>query len=225
LGDTTHTIRPDLVPGASLINPLWSRSCPTGTGCEPYVDPSAFMRPALGALGTAPRTLDGVRGPWQQYFDGSIQKNFYFSEGRRHLQFRMDALNALNHPVFQVYPNNAGGADFMGAPSTATLSTAAYNTWAAANNQPAYTTTAGVAVYNQIVAMVNAQKVNNVLPANFFSIRLPSDFYGKQPNSYDITTLQGYKLYQLRTAYATNFGTLYNSNTPRYVQFGVKLFF
>ncbi|HEY2016510.1 MAG TPA: carboxypeptidase-like regulatory domain-containing protein [Bryobacteraceae bacterium] len=225
LGDLTHSVRPDIIPGVPLINPLWSRSCPVGTGCEPYLNPSAFMRPALGALGTAPRTLDGVRGPWQQYFDLSIQKNFQIGEKRR-LQFRVDALNALNHPVFQVYPNNAGGADFMGAPSTATLSTASYNSWAIANNQPQFSTPAGTALYNQIVANVNAQKnAGGVLPANFFSIPLPPDFYGKQANSYDITTVQGYKLYQLRTAYVTNFGTLYNSNTPRYVQFGVKLYF
>jgi len=117
----------------------------------------------------------------------------------------------------------------MGAPSTATLSTANYNTWAAANNQPAYSATAGTpgnVLYNQIVNMVNAQKnAAGVLPANFFTIPLPANFYGRAPNSFDITTLNGYKLYQLRTAYATNFGTLYNSNTPRYVQFGVKLYF
>jgi hypothetical protein len=227
LGDATHTIRPDLNPGVPIINPYYSRSCPTGTGCEPYVNPSAFMRPALGALGTAPRTLDGARGPWQQYFDGSIQKTFKLGEsGKRRLQLRMDALNVFNHPVFAVYPNNAGGADYMGAPSTAALSTASYNSWAAANNQPLQSTTAGATIYNNIVAMVNAQKNGGgVLPANFFNIPLPADFYGKQPNSFDITTLQGYKLYQLRTAYATNFGTLYNSGTPRYVQFGVKLYF
>ena len=74
--------------------------------------------------------------------------------------------------------------------------------------------------------MVNSQKnAAGVLPANFFNIPLPANFYGTQPSGYNITTLQGYKLYQLRTAYATNFGTLYNSNTPRYVQFGVKLYF
>ena len=44
--------------------------------------------------------------------------------GKRRLQFRLDALNVLNHPVFAVYPNNAGGADFMGAPSTAALTAA-----------------------------------------------------------------------------------------------------
>ena len=230
LGDLTHSARPDLNPGVPIVNPLYDRNCPTGTGCQPYVNPAAFERPALGTLGTAPRTLNGVRGPWQQYFDGSIQKSFRLGEsGKRRLQFRVDALNVFNHPVFAVYPNNAGGADFMGAPSTATLSTANYNSWAAANNQPAYNATAGTpgnVLYNQIVNMVNAQKnAAGVLPANFFTIPLPTNFYGRAPNSFDITTLNGYKLYQLRTAYATNFGTLYNSNTPRYVQFGVKLYF
>jgi len=225
-GDATHTVRPDILPGASLLNPNYTRSCPAGTGCEPYVNPAAFMRPALGVLGTAPRTLDGVRGPWQKYFDGSIQKSFRLGEGKRRLQFRVDALNVFNHPTFAVYPNNAGGADYMGAPSTATLTTANYNAWAAANNQPQTTTPAGTTIYNNVVAMVNAQKnASGVLPANFFNIPLPTGFYGKQPNTFDITTLQGYKLYQLRTAYATNFGTLYNNGTPRYVQFGVKLYF
>jgi len=141
----------------------------------------------------------------------------------------MDALNVFNHPVFAVYPNSGGGADYMGAPSTATLTTAAYNTWATANNQPLYNATAGTpgnTIYNNIVNMVNAQKTaSGALPADFYRIPLGQNFYGKPATSYDITTLQGYKLYQLRTAYATNFGTLYNSGTPRYVQFGVKLYF
>jgi len=141
------------------------------------------------------------------------------------LQFRVDLLNAFNHPTFAVTPNNGGGADFMGAPSTSTLTTAAYNTWAAANNQPLYSTAAGVTLYNQIVANVNAQKVNGVLPANFFTTPLPNNFYGTAANSFNITTTQGYKLYQLRNAYSTTFGDLYNNNTPRFIQFGVKLFF
>jgi hypothetical protein len=191
------------------------------------VNPAAFERPAIGALGTAPRTLDGARGPWQDRFDGSIQKSFRLGEsGKRRLQFRVDALNVLNHPTFAVFPNNAGGADFMGAPSTATLSTASYNSWALANGQPQTTTPAGTTIYNNVVSMVNAQKnAAGILPANFYTVPLPTGFYSKQPNSYDITTLGGYKLYQLRTAYATNFGTLYNNGTPRYIQFGVKLYF
>ena len=226
LGDLTHSIRPDITPGVPLLNPLYDRSCPIGAGCQPYLNPSAFQRPALGSLGNAPRTLDGVRGPMQQNFDLSLQKNFSLGEsGKRRLQFRIDLLNALNHPTFAVSPNNGGGADFMGAPSTATLTTAAYNAWATANSQPQSTTPAGTALYNQILATVNAQKVNGVLPANFFTVPLPANFYGKPATSYDITTVQGYKFYQLRQAYATNFGTLYNNSSPRFIQFGLKLYF
>jgi hypothetical protein len=226
LGDLTHSARPDIVAGVPLINPLFNMNCPTGTNCQPYLNPSAFMRPPLGQLGNAPRTLDSVRGPWADSFDMSVQKTINIGEGgKRRLQIRVDALNALNHPTFAVYPNNAGGADFMGAPSTATLTTAAYNAWATANNQPLQSTTAGAAIYNGIVNMVNAQKTaGGALPANFFTLPLPSNFYGTPATSYNITTLQGYKNYQLRNAYATNFGTLYNNNTPRYVQFGVKFY-
>ena len=142
------------------------------------------------------------------------------------MQFRVDLLNAFNHPTFGNVPNNAGGADFMGAPSTAMLSTAAYNLWATANNQPLFATTAGAALYNQIVANVNTNKsAAGVLPTNFFTIPLPANFYGAAANSYDIRTTQGYKLYQLRNAYSTAFGTLYNNNTPRYIQFGLKFYF
>ena len=115
----------------------------------------------------------------------------------------------------------------MGAPSTATLTTAAYNAWATANNQPLQRTTAGAAIYNGIVSMVNGQKTaSGALPANFYTIPLPANFYGTPANSYNIATLQGYKYYQLRNAYGAspNFGTLYNNNTPRYIQFGVKLY-
>jgi hypothetical protein len=226
IGDLTHTARPDMVLGQPLLNPLWDRSCPVGAGCQPYLNPSAFSRPALGRPGNAPRTLDGVRGPWSQNLDFSIQKSFRLGEsGKRRLQFRADALNLLNHPVFRVFPNNAGGTDFMNAPSTANLTAAEYDTWARANNQPLSTTTAGAAQFNGILAMVNAQKTNNVLRTNFFSVPLPQNFFGTSANSFDITTLNGYKQYRLRNAYVNAFGDLYQRGGSRYLQVGLKLFF
>ena len=225
LGDLTHTARPDILSGAQLVNPLWSPSCPTGANCQPFVNPSAFLRPALGVYGSAPRAVDALRGPWQQFFDLSLQKNFTLHE-RFRLQFRVDALNLLNHPVFAFIPNAGGGSDFMGAPSTATLTASAYNTWATANGQPLQSTPAGATIFNGIVNMVNAQKdASGALPANFFSLPLPANFFGKAATSYDITTLNGYKYYQLRGAYSTSFGNVYQSGSSRYVQFGVRLFF
>jgi hypothetical protein len=46
-------VRPDIVPGVPLRNPLWKRDCPIGSaappsGCEPYINPAAFMRPVKG---------------------------------------------------------------------------------------------------------------------------------------------------------------------------------
>jgi hypothetical protein len=111
-----------MIPGVPIVNPLWDRHCPIGSGCQPYLNPSAFERPALGQLGNAPRTIPWARGPLQRFTDVSVQKNFRIGEKYR-LQVRVDALNIFNHPVFAVYPNNGGGADFMGAPSTATLTT------------------------------------------------------------------------------------------------------
>jgi hypothetical protein len=227
LGDLTHSVRPDILTGVPLKNPLYSNNCPIGANCQPYVNPSAFLRPPLGELGNAPRTLDGLRGPWNTFIDASVQKTINLDEsGKRRLQIRVDALNVFNHPTFAFTPDNGGGSDFMGsAPSTATLTTAAYNTWATANGQPLYATTAGAAIYNGIVNMINAQKTaGGALPANFYSVPLPANFYGTAANSYNITTLQGYKNYQLRNSYSTTFGSLYNNNTPRYLQFGIKFY-
>ena len=42
LGDLTHSARPDLNPGVPIVNPLYDRNCPAGTGCQPYLNPSAL---------------------------------------------------------------------------------------------------------------------------------------------------------------------------------------
>src|SRR5207249_5659578 len=98
-----RTIRPDVVPGAPLINPRWSRNCPIGQLCEPYFNPAAFERPVKGTLGTAPRTFDHARGPTQQFLDLALRKDFPLGkEGKRRLQLRIDAINAFNHPIFRI---------------------------------------------------------------------------------------------------------------------------
>jgi hypothetical protein len=75
-------------------------------------------------------------------------------------------------------------------------------------------------------ALVNAQRLpSNALPLDFFHIQLPQGFATRLPNSFDITTLQGFKLYRLRQAYDANFGTLREVQQPRYIQFGLKIYF
>ncbi len=227
LGDValTHTARPNIVPGVPVINPLYDSGC-VGATCQPYTNPSAFTRPPLGEYGNSPRTLDGLRGPWQQYFDASLQKTFKFGEsGKRRLQFRVDALNAFNHFIRKVYPNAGSGTDVYSAPSQANVSTAEYNAWAIANGKPQQNTPEGAALLAQSVAAVNgARNSKNALPVDFFSVAPPENFFGKTANSFDITTLQGFRNYRLRQSLLTT--SLYIPNgQARYIQFGLKFFF
>ena len=243
-GTLTHTIRPDIVPGVPLINPNYSRSCITVNTCEPFANPAAFMRPVKGELGDAPRTL-AIRGPMNRFFDMSVQKNFPLPgpEGRRRVQFRVDLLNAFNHPNFQVTSgtmvNGSSSNDFMGAPNEGTttfnsagtpsfvpIATSEYNAWATSNNQPLSGTPAGTAQYNAINAMVNGTRMpGGALPTDFFHVPVPKGFATMNANSFDIRTLNGFKLYRLRQAYGMGFGQLRELGMPRYIQFGLKIYF
>jgi hypothetical protein len=237
LGGVNRTVRLDLISSVPLRNPLWTRNCPIGATCEPYINPAAFMRPAKGSLGSAPRTLD-IRAPLQEYFDLSISKNFPFPFGKnekRRINFRVDLINAFNHPNFR-YVNTGNTPPGFGTLPTeltaenetvggvtrpAVITTTEYNNWAAFNNR-----TPSTAELNAIRAMVNAQRLpSNALPLDFFHIRVPQGFASRTPNSFDITTLEGFKLYRLRQTYDANFGTLFAVNNPRYIQFGIRIFF
>jgi hypothetical protein len=210
------------------------------------------MRPVKGQLGNAPRTIN-LRAPTREFFDFSIQKDFSLDrliggEGKRKLQFRVDLLNAFNHPVFQI--NNTGNTPFgLGTfPTEITtenvggtlqpITLAEYNTWATFNGQPTATaggTGPGNVIYNQVLAQVNAARLpprsgvttGGALPNDFFHVQLPEGFATSNALSYDIRNLNGFKLYRIRQTYDTNFGTLVvpNSNSPRFIQFGIKLFF
>ena len=246
-------VRPDIVPGVPLKNPLWKRDCPTGSaappsGCEPFINPAAFMRPVKGTLGNAPRSLD-IRSPRQEFFDFSISKDFPWpfasAEGKRKINFRVDLINAFNHPNFRY--NNTGNTPFglgtfpteittelvggVGQPITA----AEYNAWATFNGQPLSTTPAGAALLAQIRGNVNATRQTGPqgaqsggLPLDFYHVPLPQGFATRDPLSFDIRTLDGFKLYRIRQTYDANFGTL-TGNTPntlpRYIQFGIRVFF
>jgi hypothetical protein len=225
-------IRPDVVSGVPLLNPRYSRGCPTGQGCEPYYNPSAFMRPAKGTLGNAPRTFDRARSPRQEFLDLSIQKNFSLGETRR-LQFRMDFINAFNHPIFRTGRLEDSGEIFT-LPNEANISNGEYDAWAAAvAGRPARSTAAGAALLTQINQMITSARVpgTQVLPRDFFRIQLPQEFFATAPNSFDISTLQGLKLYRLRQSYtADRWGFLdvapgRSGYTPRFIQFALKLYF
>ena len=74
------------------------------------MDYTAFALPAVGTLGNTPRNL--TFGPNQNVINLSLFKTFTFTE-RYNLQFRAEAFNLPNHPVFdRVASNNFDTAAF-----------------------------------------------------------------------------------------------------------------
>ena len=227
LGGVNRSVRMDIISGVPLKNPLWDRNCPIGAQCEPYVNPAAFMRPPKGSLGNSPRTID-LRAPGQQLFDFSIQKTFPMpfigGEGKRKINFRVDLLNAFNKPTFRY--NNTGNTPFgFGTlPTETALTLAEYNAWLTFNGRPTVVATDPGFIAVQALN-TSARLPSGAIPLNFFSVPVPEGFATRNALSFDVTTLAGQKLYRLRQTYDANFGTLFAVNNPRYLQFGIRLFF
>jgi outer membrane receptor protein involved in Fe transport len=228
LGGVNRSVRLNRVEGVPLKNPLYSNGCSIGAGCEPYINPAAFMRPPKGSLGNSSRTLD-IRAPMQQFLDLSIQKSFdwpfFGGEGKRRINFRVDAINVMNHPTFRY--NNTGNTPFgFGVlPNEALLTAADITAWNTANpGQTATLAQVNALIDNNRLPVALGQTVG-AIPLDFFSVRLPQGFATRAATSFDIRTLEGLKLYRARQAYDTNFGTLFSNNNPRYIQFGVRIFF
>jgi len=230
-----RAIRPDLVPGVPLINPRWDPGCPIGQGCEPYFNPAAFMRPIKGTLGNAPRALDGARSPTQHFFDLSLQKNFPLGkDGKRRLQFRVDAINVFNHPVFRMGRLEDSGEIFA-APNEGLLNNTDYDNWAAFSpaTRPARTTAAGAALMTQINGIIASNRIpgTQALRRDFFHVPVPEGFFSMNANQFDLTTVQGIQLYRMRQAYAPDrWGFLdvtgsRSAYTPRFIQVALKLYF
>jgi hypothetical protein len=78
-----------------------------------FADDSVFQRPADFTLGNAPRTMDGLRSPWAFTTDLSLGKQFPVHEAMN-LEFRIEARNAFNHPVFAA-PNTSLNDSSFGA--------------------------------------------------------------------------------------------------------------
>ena len=77
-----------------------------------FVDPNVFQYPAPFTLGDAPRTMGSVRSPSHFTTNLSIGKQFQIRE-EMNFEFRVDARNAFNHPVFGT-PDTAVGDDTFG---------------------------------------------------------------------------------------------------------------
>jgi hypothetical protein len=100
----TSSIRPDYT-GAPLYD------APGGL----FLNPAAFAAPAAGRWGNAGR--NSITGPSQFTLDASLSRAFRVSD-RWNLDLRIDAANALNHPVFPAWNTTVTSVQF-GLPATA----------------------------------------------------------------------------------------------------------
>ena len=83
---------PDVAAGALNLN----RNPRNG---QPYFNAGLFSENALGTPGDASRRY--FHGPGMQNFDLALLKNLRITESKS-LQFRLEALNFLNHPVHEI---------------------------------------------------------------------------------------------------------------------------
>ena len=75
-----------------------------------YFNQNAFSRPAPDTFGTAPRTLD-IRGPRVNILDAALIKNWRVNGGQR-VEFRIEAQNVRNYPVFSDPATSYGASNF-----------------------------------------------------------------------------------------------------------------
>jgi hypothetical protein len=92
--------RPNEVSGATL-----GSSGSVESRLNDYINYSAFTIAPEGTFGSTPRTLGSIRGPGQKNWDLSIFKNFAITE-RFKAQFRAEALNGFNSPLFHTPDTN-----------------------------------------------------------------------------------------------------------------------
>jgi hypothetical protein len=101
---TAATVRSDVV-APYTENPNWRSNVLT----ESFFDPSSFAAPAQYTFGNSGRTV--AIGPGAIVSDLSVLKNVAISE-RQRVQFRVEALNFLNHANFALPNQSRGVANF-----------------------------------------------------------------------------------------------------------------
>jgi hypothetical protein len=99
-------------------NPRLPGNRPTDDKLAEWFDTSVFSQPDPYTFGNAPRVLSTVRSDGTANFDTSLFKNFALSaDGDVRLQFRAEAFNMLNSPIFSP-PGNSFGAGSFGVVSS-----------------------------------------------------------------------------------------------------------
>jgi hypothetical protein len=122
-GDTSHTGgiepytlsgRPDCNGPIRIVN---RRVAPDPaaqqTGYIQWFDPTNISNPAPNTFGTC--GVGNIRGPGYANVDLGLHKSFLITESKR-LEFRWEALNAFNHPVWTFMGGPANGSFDPGTP-------------------------------------------------------------------------------------------------------------
>ena len=120
-GDTSHTggIEPFTLsgrPNCSGSVKVVKQRVPAQGGQPAYIqwfDPSNVSDPAPNTFGTC--GIGNIRGQTYANLDLSLHKGFQFTETKE-LQFRFEALNAFNHPVWTFNGGPANGSFDQGSP-------------------------------------------------------------------------------------------------------------
>ncbi len=97
------TQRPNLVGEPGTSGSIYDR-------LNGYFNQNSFTRPNPDTFGTAARTL-GIRGPAVNALDAAMIKSWKTVEGQR-FEFRFEASNVRNHPVFSDPPTSYGASNF-----------------------------------------------------------------------------------------------------------------
>ncbi len=100
-------------PNATGVSPVTPGSLEDRLGS--YINKAAFSSAPQFTFGNLGRTID-MRGPGQANWDMSVFKNFVFKETFK-AQFRIEALNAMNTPLFYG-PNVSFGSSSFGKITT-----------------------------------------------------------------------------------------------------------
>ena len=104
--------RPNLVAGQPLAaeGALW-RALSSLASDGGYFNTAAFSAAPAGTFGTMTRSID-LRGPGQRNWDFGLTKDTVIFENLK-AQFRLEAINAFNTPVFRA-PNTTFGSSSFG---------------------------------------------------------------------------------------------------------------
>jgi hypothetical protein len=126
--DNTNGVDPQTLAGLPDCNGpvnVLNQRMPAANGQPGYIqwlDPSNVSAATPGTFGTC--TVGNARGPAYANLDLSLHKDFLITESKR-LEFRFEALNALNHPVWTFTGGPADGS-FDPSGSCATCANATF---------------------------------------------------------------------------------------------------